>query len=73
MAGKIILDCGPGHDDALAMPLTHGMTVAGPRSPAPADCRTRVAVGLDHGPFRELAADALVRIGDPTDSGDFAA
>lgn len=44
---------------------TRGMTVADLRAPAPADCRTQVAVDLDHARFWDLVVDALERIGDP--------
>ncbi|WP_030891925.1 nucleoside hydrolase [Streptomyces sp. NRRL S-1868] len=43
--------------------LTLGMTVADFRRPAPADCRTQVAVDLDHARFWDLVVDALERIG----------
>lgn len=45
--------------------LTLGMTVADFRSPAPADCTTQVAVGLDQEKFWALVIDALERIGNP--------
>ena len=44
---------------------TLGMTVADFRSAPPPECRTSVAVGLDHGKFWALVVDALERIGDP--------
>jgi len=44
---------------------TRGMTVADLRAPAPPDCRTQVAVDLDHGRFWDLVVDALERIGEP--------
>jgi purine nucleosidase len=45
--------------------LTLGMTVADLRAPAPDDCTTSVALGLDAPRFWELVVDALERIGDP--------
>ncbi|MEV0445674.1 nucleoside hydrolase [Streptomyces spectabilis] len=51
-------------DIELTGTLTLGMTVADFRSPAPADCRTQVAVDLDHGRFWDLVVDALERIGE---------
>lgn len=51
-------------DVELTGRLTAGMTVADFRAPAPADCRTQVAVELDHGRFWSLVVDALERIGD---------
>jgi len=45
--------------------LTLGMTVADFRAPAPVDCTTHVARGLDHAKFWALVVDALERIGDP--------
>ena len=45
--------------------LTAGMTVADLRAPAPADCRSRVAVTLDRARFWDLVVDALGRLGDP--------
>jgi purine nucleosidase len=44
---------------------TRGMTVADVRAPAPPECRTQVAVELDHGRFWDLVLDALERIGEP--------
>ena len=44
---------------------TLGMTVADLRAPAPADCTTSVALGLDSRKFWDLVVDALERIGDP--------
>jgi purine nucleosidase len=44
---------------------TRGMTVADLRAPAPPDCRTQVAVDLDHARFWDLVVDALERIGEP--------
>ncbi|MEU4969193.1 uridine-preferring nucleoside hydrolase UriH [Streptomyces smyrnaeus] len=44
--------------------LTLGMTVTDFRAPVPADCRTQVAVDLDHGRFWDLVIDALERIGE---------
>ena len=43
--------------------LTLGMTVADFRAPAPADCTTNIARGLDHAKFWALVVDALERIG----------
>ncbi|MFH9068677.1 nucleoside hydrolase [Streptomyces alboflavus] len=51
-------------DIELTGTLTLGMTVADFRAPAPADCRTQVAVDLDHERFWGLVVDALQRIGD---------
>ncbi|WP_030671861.1 nucleoside hydrolase [Streptomyces sp. NRRL B-1347] len=51
-------------DIELTGTLTLGMTVADFRAPAPADCRTQVAVDLDHGRFWDLVVDALERIGE---------
>ena len=51
-------------DIELTGTLTLGMTVADFRSPAPADCKTSVAVALDHEKFWNLVTDALVRIGE---------
>ncbi|GGO46428.1 MULTISPECIES: uridine-preferring nucleoside hydrolase UriH [Streptomyces] len=51
-------------DIELTGTLTLGMTVADFRAPAPADCRTQVAVDLDHERFWDLVVDALERIGD---------
>ncbi|MFD0419651.1 nucleoside hydrolase [Streptomyces sp. NPDC127108] len=51
-------------DIELTGTLTLGMTVADFRAPAPADCRTQVAVDLDHKRFWDLVVDALERIGD---------
>ncbi|MFH8793581.1 nucleoside hydrolase [Streptomyces sp. NPDC017941] len=51
-------------DIELTGTLTLGMTVTDLRAPAPADCRTQVAVDLDHGRFWDLVVDALERIGD---------
>ncbi|MCB8808802.1 nucleoside hydrolase, partial [Escherichia coli] len=48
----------------LAGGLTRGMTVADFRTPAPEDCRTSVAVELDHARFWALVVDALERIGE---------
>lgn len=44
--------------------LTHGMTVADFRTPAPENCLTSVAVTLDHAGFWALIVDALERIED---------
>jgi len=52
-------------DIELGGTLTLGMTVADFRAPAPADCTTHVARGLDHAKFWALVVDALERIGDP--------
>jgi purine nucleosidase len=52
-------------DVELTGTLTAGMTVADLRGPEPADCRTRVAVTLDHARFWDLVVDALDRLGDP--------
>lgn len=49
----------------LAGSHTLGMTVADLRRPAPEDCTTRVALGLDERRFWDLVVDALERIGDP--------
>ena len=49
----------------LAGSHTRGMTVADLRAPAPPDCRTQVAVDLDHARFWNLVVDALERIGEP--------
>ncbi|MBQ1443324.1 MAG: nucleoside hydrolase [Renibacterium sp.] len=51
-------------DIELAGGLTRGMTVADFRTPAPEDCRTSVAVELDHARFWALVVDALERIGE---------
>lgn len=51
-------------DVELAGTLTVGMTVTDLRSPAPPDCRTQVAVHLDHARFWGLVVDALERIGE---------
>ncbi|MCU1534000.1 MAG: nucleoside hydrolase [Glaciihabitans sp.] len=52
-------------DVELTGTLTQGMTVADFRSPAPADCTTQVATGIDADRFWAMVVDALVRIGDP--------
>jgi purine nucleosidase len=44
---------------------TRGMTVVDLRAPASPDCRTQVAVDLDHARFWQLVIDALERIGEP--------
>ena len=49
----------------LAGVHTRGMTVVDRRAPAPPDCRTQVAVDLDHARFWQLVVDALERIGEP--------
>ncbi|WP_343318726.1 nucleoside hydrolase [Arthrobacter sp. TMP15] len=51
-------------DIELTGTLTLGMTVADFRAPAPVDCKTSVAVSLDHKKFWNLITDALVRIGE---------
>ncbi|SDC54552.1 nucleoside hydrolase [Streptomyces prasinopilosus] len=51
-------------DVELTGGLTLGMTVTDFRAPAPADCRTQVAVELDRERFWDLVVDALERIGD---------
>lgn len=51
-------------DIELTGTLTLGMTVADFRAPAPADCKTSVAVELDHEGFWALIVDALERIGE---------
>ncbi|WP_030675282.1 nucleoside hydrolase [Streptomyces rimosus] len=51
-------------DIELTGGLTMGMTVTDFRWPIPADCRTQVAVQLDHERFWNLVVDALERIGD---------
>ncbi|MFH8597061.1 uridine-preferring nucleoside hydrolase UriH [Streptomyces rimosus] len=51
-------------DIELTGGLTMGMTVTDFRWPLPEDCRTQVAVQLDHERFWNLVVDALVRIGD---------
>ncbi len=52
---------------AIELTGTHtlGMTVTDFRAPAPEDCRTYVATGIDVDRFWALVVDALVRIGDP--------
>jgi len=52
---------------AVELTGTHtlGMTLADRRAPAPADCRTYAATGIDHARFWGLVVDALERIGDP--------
>ena len=52
-------------DVELTGTITLGMTVADFRAPAPDDCTTQVAVGIDPDRFWALVVDALVRIGDP--------
>lgn len=52
-------------DVELSGSLTLGMTVADLRRPAPADCTTQVALGIDEARFWDLVVDALERIGDP--------
>jgi len=49
----------------LAGVHTRGMTIADLRGPAPPDCHTQVAVGLDHARFWDLVLYALERIGEP--------
>ncbi|MFI2240443.1 uridine-preferring nucleoside hydrolase UriH [Streptomyces chrestomyceticus] len=51
-------------DIELTGGLTMGMTVTDFRWPLPEDCRTQVAVKLDHERFWNLVVDALQRIGD---------
>ncbi|GCD47850.1 nucleoside hydrolase [Streptomyces paromomycinus] len=51
-------------DIELTGGLTMGMTVTDFRWPIPEDCRTQVAVKLDHERFWNLVVDALERIGD---------
>lgn len=51
-------------DIELTGGLTMGMTVTDFRWPIPEDCRTQVAVKLDHERFWNLVVDALQRIGD---------
>ncbi len=51
-------------DIELTGGLTMGMTVTDFRWPIPEDCRTQVAVQLDHERFWNLVVDALERIGD---------
>ncbi|KOG51841.1 ribonucleoside hydrolase [Streptomyces griseoflavus] len=51
-------------DIELTGGLTMGMTVTDFRWPLPEDCRTQVAVQLDHERFWNLVVDALERIGD---------
>lgn len=51
-------------DIELTGTLTMGMTVADFRAPAPEDCTTQVAVGLDTDKFWDLIVDALERIGE---------
>ncbi|MFH8747987.1 nucleoside hydrolase [Streptomyces rimosus] len=51
-------------DIELTGGLTIGMTVTDFRWPLPEDCRTQVAVQLDHERFWNLVVDALERIGD---------
>jgi len=54
-------------DVELSGALTTGMTVADLRGdePGPDECRTQVAVTLDHARFWDLVLDALVRLGEP--------
>ncbi len=51
--------------EVRAFRRAQGMTVADLRAPAPADCTTSVALGLDAPKFWNLIVDALERIGDP--------
>ncbi|NLU68622.1 nucleoside hydrolase [Streptomyces sp. HNM0574] len=51
-------------DIELGNGLALGMTVTDFRAPAPEDCRTQVAVDLDHQRFWDLVVDALERIGE---------
>ncbi|BEI81400.1 hypothetical protein CcaverHIS002_0205600 [Cutaneotrichosporon cavernicola] len=46
--------------------LTTGMTVVDRRMPAPADCKTFAATGIDVTRFWDLVVDALQRIGEPS-------
>ena len=52
-------------DVELTGTITLGMTVADFRSPAPDDCTTQVATGLDAGKFWALVTDAIRALGDP--------
>ena len=52
-------------DVELQGALTLGMTVADLRAPAPEDCTTQVALGIDVPKFWDLVVDALERIGEP--------
>jgi len=52
-------------DVELTGTLTTGMTVVDLRGDEPAECRTQVAVTLDHARFWDHVVDALRRIGDP--------
>jgi purine nucleosidase len=50
-------------DVELTGTITLGMTVADLRAPAPDDCTTQVATGLDAEKFWALVTDAIRRIG----------
>jgi len=52
-------------DVELTGTATLGMTVADLRSPAPENCTTQVALGLDAARFWSLVTDAVTRVGDP--------
>lgn len=52
-------------DVELTGTLTLGMTVADLRAPAPDDCVTSVALGIDVDKFWDLVVDAIRRLGDP--------
>ena len=52
-------------DVELTGTITLGMTVADFRAPAPDDCTTQVATGLDAGKFWALVTDAIRALGDP--------
>jgi len=52
-------------DVELTGTITLGMTVADFRSPAPADCTTQVATGLDADKFWALVTAAIRNLGEP--------